>query len=53
MAEHSITAIYSSNGEKYCPVLECSCGFSTGRCDDWSEAGELFDDHVQAVREAK
>lgn len=48
--QHNVGAIYSSNGEKYMPVLDCSCGFSTGRCSDWEEAGASLDEHVMEVK---
>lgn len=48
MAEHGIAgAFYSSDGERYLPVMECTCGYSTGRCSDWAGAGESFDDHLK------
>lgn len=47
MDEHGIAAaFYSSDGEHYRPVLECLCGYSTGRQYDWEEAGALLDAHL-------
>ncbi|QNI37511.1 hypothetical protein [Edaphobacter albus] len=40
---------YSSDGEKYRPYIDCLCGFSTGRCINWMDAGEVFDDHLRDV----
>ena len=50
--EHGIAgAFYSSDGERYQPVMECTCGFSTGRQMDWEEAGAMLDEHLQkAIR---
>lgn len=48
-SSHDIDAFYSSDGNEYLPVLDCSCGFSTGRCPSWSSAGDAFDDHVKEI----
>lgn len=46
-AEHGVTAYYAGGpGEPYYqPVMDCLCGFSTGRCADWESAGRDFDRH--------
>lgn len=46
--EHSVEACYAGGpGEPYYqPVLSCTCGFSTGRCDDWETAGREMDYHL-------
>lgn len=31
----------------YQPVLMCTCGWTSGRCDNWEEAGGLFDEHLE------
>ncbi len=51
--EHAIDACYSGGpGEPYYqPVLMCSCGFETGRCDNWEIAGSAMDDHLKGVKE--
>jgi len=33
----------------YQPVMECMCGFSTGRCASWQMAGRVFDLHLVLV----
>lgn len=50
--EHGVEACYSGGpGEPYYrPVLDCLCGFSSGRCDNWEEAGSLMDAHISQVR---
>lgn len=50
--EHGIaSACYSGGpGEPYYqPMLSCPCGFTTGRCESWQEAGELLDEHLASV----
>ncbi len=47
--EHGISAACYAGGPGepyYQPVMECLCGFSTGRCDSWEDAGREFDDHL-------
>ena len=48
--EHGIHAFYAGGpGEPYYqPVLDCTCGFSSGRCDSWKEAGSLIDSHLES-----
>lgn len=48
--EHGITAFYSGGpGEPYYqPVLECTCGFSSGRSESWQEAGIAIDEHLNS-----
>ncbi len=48
--EHGITAFYAGGpGEPYYqPVLECSCGFSSYRCDSWEDAGSAIDAHLKS-----
>ena len=49
VVEHGVQAFYSGGpGEPYYqPVMACECGWSSGRCDSWREAGELFDEHLR------
>ena len=48
--QHGIQdACYYSDGEKYKPVMDCLCGWSTGRCDYWEDAGRLLDIHLYSV----
>ncbi len=49
LQEHGITAFYAGGPgyPYYQPVLECTCGFSSGRCDNWEEAGECMDSHLE------
>lgn len=50
--EHGIAlAVYAGGpGEPYYrPVIECSCGYSTGRQASWQFAGKLFDLHLAEV----
>lgn len=51
--EHDVSAYYSSDGDKYRPVMECSCGFISGRCSDWEEAGIKMDNHFYDLRNKK
>ena len=39
-------AFYASDGEHYFPVMECLCGWDTGRCIDWEDAGNQLDGHL-------
>ncbi len=50
--EHGVTAYYAGGpGEPYYqPVLDCLCGYSTGRSDGWSEAGAIMDLHLSRVK---
>jgi len=50
--EHRLMAYFSSDGERYKPVMDCTCGFDTGRCDSFAEAGEMVDEHL-ALLEAR
>lgn len=45
-------AVYSGGpGEPYYrPVMDCMCGFSTGRCASWADAGMAFDLHLASVQ---
>ena len=37
-------------GEPYFqPVMECMCGYSTGRCMCWADAGRELDRHLVSV----
>lgn len=46
--QHGIAgAFYASDGERYLPCMECSCGWSTGRQLDWEEAGAELDIHLK------
>lgn len=51
--DHSVFALYAGGfGEPYFqPVLECSCGFSSGRSESWEEAGRAYDEHRQKIGE--
>jgi hypothetical protein len=51
--ECGVEAFYAGGpGEPYYqPVMRCLCGFTTGRCDSWSEAGESYDEHRREMRE--
>ncbi|MFC6645484.1 hypothetical protein ACFQBQ_07765 [Granulicella cerasi] len=43
-------ATYYSNGERWVPAMECSCGFSTGMGHEcWATVGEDFDAHLAEV----
>lgn len=48
--EHEIDAFFSSDGNQYKPVLSCSCGFSSGRCDTWEQAGAQLDEHIDIIQ---
>lgn len=37
----------------YLPTIECMCGWGSGRCQSWEEAGELFDRHLEKVMKKK
>lgn len=55
MTEHKIGAVYSLQFDgtpygKHMPVLDCSCGYWTCRCDTWEEAGRMMDNHLDEVR---
>ena len=42
-----LAAFYASDGERYRPVMECSCGWSNGfTAVSWEEAGAAFDEHL-------
>ena len=48
--EHGIEgASYSGgSGEPYYqPTMDCMCGWGTGRCENWEEAGRKFDEHLE------
>lgn len=51
IVEHGVEAYYSGGaGEPYYqPTLNCLCGFSSGRCESWQEAGEAMDEHVREI----
>jgi hypothetical protein len=44
-------ACYSGGpGEPYYqPSMECMCGWTTGRCASWEDAGRIFDVHMASV----
>jgi hypothetical protein len=47
--QHGIqAATYSGGpGEPYFqPIMECCCGFTTERCENWEEAGRQLDRHL-------
>lgn len=48
MSEHGIlSAFYASDGERYRPIMECTCGWSNGLTAlSWEEAGAAFDEHL-------
>jgi hypothetical protein len=52
---HEVTAVYDNMlglqyGKTYgLPVLCCSCG-ERGQGMTWAEAGEMFDEHLEALR---
>lgn len=50
--EHGVEAYYAGGPgvPYYQPVLSCTCGWSSGRCDDWEEAGQLLDLHLAETR---
>ena len=48
--EHGPQAFYSSDGERYCPVIDCLCEWTTGRQFNWEECGALFDQHLEQVK---
>jgi hypothetical protein len=33
----------------YQPAMDCMCGFSTGRCASWEDAGRELDIHLEKV----
>lgn len=48
---HGVEGAYYAGGPGepyYQPVILCTCGWSTGRCENWEEAGALFDAHLEA-----
>ena len=49
--EHGVEAFYAGGPGKlyYKPVLACTCGHFTGRCDSWFEAGIAMDLHLESV----
>ena len=47
--EHGIeNACYSGGpGEPYYqPTIDCLCGWDSGRCESWEQAGRRFDEHL-------
>lgn len=46
---HEISAYYSSDGQRFLPVLECSCGYVV-RHKSWEQVGIWMDSHLQWVR---
>ena len=46
-------AAYSSNGEEYKPYMDCICGWSTGRCEDWESVGVEFALHVKESQQKR
>ena len=35
------------SGEPYYqPVMQCLCGYSTGRQESWEDCGRMFDEHL-------
>jgi len=54
-AAHGIeNAFYAGGPGKpyFQPVMECCCGFSTGRCFHWEDAGHRMDVHLREVSAA-
>jgi len=52
-SEHGIEAACYAGGPGvpyYQPVMICTCGFTTDRCDNWEEAGMFFDHHLAEYR---
>lgn len=51
--DHEITCCYAGGPgyPYYQPQMDCSCGYSTGRCEDWAEAGLEIDKHIAEIRE--
>jgi hypothetical protein len=44
-------AYYGGPGEPYFqPVMECLCGWSTTRSENWETAGRAFDQHLKEKR---
>ena len=40
-------------GEPYFrPSIDCMCGWTTGRCTSWEDAGRALDAHFAAVEKA-
>jgi hypothetical protein len=33
----------------YRPTMTCMCGWTTGRCDSWEDAGRALDAHFAAI----
>jgi hypothetical protein len=44
--QHGPLAGYNSDGNKYCPFIDCVCGWEGGRQDSFEIAGQEFDEHV-------
>lgn len=49
--EHGIEAAYYANGPEYKfkPVVDCLCGWSSGRQSNLEDAGRLYDEHIAEV----
>ncbi len=49
---HGVQAYYAGGpGEPYYqPVLACECGWSSGRCESFEEAGRAFDEHMETTQ---
>ena len=55
-AEHGVDrAVYAGGpGEPYYqPLIVCLCGWSSGRCASWKEAGDNLDWHLKHVLPSK
>jgi hypothetical protein len=50
--EHAVEACYSGGPgvRYYMPCMLCSCGWTSGRCDTFEEAGALLDEHLEEVK---
>jgi len=52
--KHGPVAGYNSDGNKYCPFIDCLCGWEGDRSYSFEDAGWAFDQHIsEALREAK
>jgi hypothetical protein len=49
---HEVAALYAGGPgvRYYMPVMSCSCGWSSERCDSFEEAGAELDEHLAKVK---
>jgi len=49
---HEVSCCYAGGpgAPYYQPTMNCSCGFSSGRCENWEEAGQAMDIHIAERR---